>query len=183
MWELSSFCNLNSASVCISIKIQSLLITHSILGHVSVHRRDRAEFLLTVFLLCCSVSSLSHATKIFFWRQIFFPRFPSQCSQLQGLTASLALVTVFWHHPLCIVCHCFHFADKEQRCTDVQFKGIHYFGGAIQNPLRPCFLSCLSHLLHWVPQHTRHKDQTHVVGVLRRREAGCCRKSPLMGLV
>jgi len=97
MWELSCFCNLNLASVCLSIKIQSLLITRAILCHVSVHRRDCAEFLLTVFFLCCSasISSLSYTTKIFLRRRNFSPRFPSQCSHQQNLTASLAFVSVF----------------------------------------------------------------------------------------
>lgn len=38
IWELSCFCNLNLASVCLSIKIQSLLITRAILCHVSAQK-------------------------------------------------------------------------------------------------------------------------------------------------
>lgn len=102
MWELSCFCNLNLASVCISIKIQSLMISHTILCHMSVHRRDCAEFLLTLFcFLCCSASRScpSRATKIL-WRPFFhkvsFIVFIRNRGQLLHWH-----VTVFLHYPVC----------------------------------------------------------------------------------
>lgn len=56
------------------------MISHTILCHMSVHRRDCTEFLLTAFLLCCSAgrSCLSHASEIFrrqFFHNFFFTDF------------------------------------------------------------------------------------------------------------
>lgn len=146
MWELSCLCNLNSASVCISTKIKSPVISHTILCHTSVHRRDCAEFLLTAFLLCCSASRscLSHASEMFFGRQffhkVFFTDFTTtEADCFMGIDYGIFVRSMVYHSS--------HLAGEEQRCNVINVKDVLYFEVPISRSLRPCFPDGLYHLL------------------------------------
>lgn len=151
MWELSCLCNLNSASVCISTKIKSPMISHAILCHTSVRRRDCAEFLFTAFLLCvqqvdpvCHIL-LKYSSEDGIFSQRFLHRLYNNRGQLLHEHSLWYFCTILFVRS--IVYHCSHFADEEQRCNVIKVEGILYFGVPILRPLRPGFPDGLSHLL------------------------------------
>lgn len=190
MWELSCLCNLNSASVCISTKIKSPMISHTILCRTSVHRRDCGEFLLTAFLRWCSASRscLSHASEILFRRWNLFTRFSSQTSQQQRPTASWAFIVVFLYHPLCEE----HGLSLCPFCTwgteVIKVKDILYFGVPILRPpdtmlsrwpLPPTSVTAVStecSCISGTGIKSASENETQIISVLRTGEMGSCRK-------
>lgn len=164
------------------------MISHTILCYMSVRRRDRAEFWLTVFLLCCSASRsyLSHATEIFLedriFSQGFLHRLHNSRDQLLHWHSLWYFCTILFVWS--IVSHCSHFADEEQRYNEVKVKGILYLGCPFQEPLDHVFQAASPIYFSYSSERRvllciRHRDQirlseneAHVITVLGTGDCG-----------